>query len=130
MSTEMRYTTILEPRFDALELIDVPAIARAVTDPWYNETLCRVNDAVIRLGVVRGEYHWHQHDEEDEFFYVVDGELIIELEDRRVSLSPGHAFTVPKGLRHRPLALQRTIVLMVEQAGIQPTGSGLSPNRA
>jgi mannose-6-phosphate isomerase-like protein (cupin superfamily) len=123
MSTEMPYTTVLEPRFGALELIDVPVIARAVTDPWYNATLCQVNDAVIRLGVVKGEYHWHHHDAEDEFFYVVDGELIIELEDRRVSLRPGQALTVPKGLRHRPLAPLRTIVLMVEQAGIQPTGS-------
>lgn len=123
MSPDMTYTTILEPRFGALELIDIAAIAGTVQDPWYNETLCRVNDAVIRLGVVRGEYHWHQHAAEDEFFYVVAGELIIELDDRRVTLRPGQAFTVPKGIRHRPVAPQRTIVLLVEPAGIQPSGT-------
>jgi len=123
MSPDMTYTTILEPRFGGLELIDIPALAGTVHDPWYNETLCRVNDAVVRLGVVKGEYHWHQHAAEDEFFYVVEGELIIELDDRRIPLRPGQAFTVPKGIRHRPVAPQRTIVLMVEPAGIQPTGT-------
>lgn len=91
--------------------------------PWYNETLCRVNDSVVRLGVLKGEYHWHKHEEEDEFFFVVEGELIIELEDRKITLRPAQAFTVPKRIRHRPVAPGRTIVLMVEQAGIQPTGS-------
>ena len=122
MPSENGYTTILEPRFGALERMDIPAIATEVSDPWYNETLCRVNEAVVRLGVVQGEYHWHKHGDEDEFFYVVDGELTIELEDQRVRLGPGQAITVPKGLPHRPVALQRTIVLMVERAGVQPTG--------
>ncbi len=122
MPSDIQYTTILEPRFGALELMDIPAIAADVSDPWYNETLCRVNEAVVRLGVVKGEYHWHKHDNEDEFFYVVEGELTVELEDRRIGLGPGQAITVPKGLQHRPIAPQRTIVLLVERAGVQPTG--------
>jgi len=80
----------------------------------FNQTLCQVNDSVIRLGVVEGEYHWHKHDEDDEFFYVVEGQLLIDLEDRTVELSPRQGFVVPKGTTHRTRALERTVILMVE----------------
>jgi mannose-6-phosphate isomerase-like protein (cupin superfamily) len=117
------YDTRLAIRFGALEHIDVQALVDAVTHPWYNETLCRVNDSVVRLGVVQGEYHWHQHDTEDEFFYVVEGRLLVDLEGRTVELGPGQGFVVPKGVRHRTRAPQRTVMLMVEPATIVPTGS-------
>jgi mannose-6-phosphate isomerase-like protein (cupin superfamily) len=122
MPSNIQYTTILEPRFGALERMDLPAIAADVSDPVYSETLCRVNEAVVRLGVLEGELQFHKHDNEDEFFYVVEGELTVELEDRRIGLGPGQAVTVPKGLQHRPIAPQRTIVLLVERAGVRPTG--------
>lgn len=122
MPSEIQYTPILEPRFGGLERMDLPAIAADVSDPVYSETLCRVNEAVVRLGVLTGELQFHKHDNEDEFFYVVEGELTVELEDRRIGLGPGQAITVPKGLQHRPIAPQRTIVLLVERAGVQPTG--------
>ena len=83
------YATHLDVKFGPLELIDVPDLVAACTDQWYNQTLCRVNDAVVRLGVVQGEYHWHKHDVEDEFFYVVSGHFLIELEDRTIDLQPG-----------------------------------------
>jgi mannose-6-phosphate isomerase-like protein (cupin superfamily) len=116
------YATHLNIRFDPLELIDVPAVADACTDQWYNQTLCRVNDSVVRLGVVRGEYHWHKHDREDEFFYVVEGRLLIDLEGRTVELAPRQGFVVPKGVVHRTRAPDRTVILMVEPAGVVPTG--------
>ena len=116
------YVTHLNVLYKPLELVDVPALVAACTDRWYNQTLCRVNDSVIRLGVVEGEYHWHKHDDEDEFFYVVEGQFIIDLEDRTVELSPGNGFVVPKGVMHRPRAPKRTVILMVEGAGIMPTG--------
>jgi mannose-6-phosphate isomerase-like protein (cupin superfamily) len=116
------YDTRLNILHDALETIDVQAVAATVTHPWFNQTLCKVNDAVVRLGVVKGEYHWHKHDADDEFFYVVEGEFIIDLEDRTVALRPGQGFVVPKGRLHRPRAPQRTIVLMVETSAIVPTG--------
>ena len=100
----------------------MPALVAACTHPWWNQTLCRVNESVVRLGVVKGEYHWHKHDEEDEFFYVVSGRFLIDLESRTVDLAPGHGFVVPKGVRHRPRAPERTVILMVEGAGIVPTG--------
>lgn len=98
------------------------AVADAVTEPWHNQTLCTVNDSVVRLGVVHGEFHWHKHDDEDEFFYVVDGRLIIDLDNDSVELTAGQGFTVPKGVMHRPVAPQRTVMLMVERDGVQPTG--------
>lgn len=117
------YDTRLAIRFGPLEHIDVQAMVDAVTHPWYNETLCRVNDSVIRLGVVQGEYHWHQHEVEDEFFYVVEGRLLVDLEGRTVELGPREGFVVPKGVRHRTRAPERTIMLMVEPATIVPTGT-------
>jgi mannose-6-phosphate isomerase-like protein (cupin superfamily) len=116
------YETHLDIKYDSLELIDVPATVAAVTHPWFNQTLCKVNDSVVRLGVVKGEYHWHKHDNDDEFFYVVDGLFIIDMEDRTVELRKGQAFVVPKGVRHRPRAPEKTVILMVENAGIVPTG--------
>ena len=116
------YVTRLDVRFAPLERIDVPELVRACTDQWYNQTLCRVNESVVRLGVVQGEYHWHKHDEDDEFFYVVEGRLLIDLPDRMVELGPGQGVVVPKGTMHRPRAPERTVILMVETAGIVPTG--------
>jgi len=116
------YVTRLDVRFAPLERIDVPELVRACTDQWYNQTLCRVNESVVRLGVVQGEYHWHKHDEDDEFFYVVEGQLLIDLSDRMVELGPGQGVVVPKGTMHRPRAPGRTVILMVETAGIVPTG--------
>ena len=116
------YATHLDVRFPALAVVDVQALVEACTDRWYNQTLCRVNDSVVRLGVVQGEYHWHKHDDLDEFFYVVDGTLFVDLEDRAVELGPRQGFVVPKGVVHRTRAPRRTIILMVEGAGIVPTG--------
>ena len=116
------YETRLDVKFKPLELIDVGAEAAAVTHPWFNQTLCRVNDSVVRMGVVKGEYHWHKHDDLDEFFYCVDGALIIDLEGREVVLRPRMGFVVPKGVMHRTRAPERTVILMVEGAGIVPTG--------
>ena len=116
------YDTRLNILHQPLELIDVNALAGAVTHKWFNQTLCKVNESVVRVGVIEGEYHWHKHDEDDEFFYVVDGQLLIDLEGEVVTLSPGQGFVVPKGVVHRTRAPRRTIILMVENAGIIPTG--------
>lgn len=103
-------------------LIDIPVLVEACTEKWHNQTLCPVNDCVVRLGIVEGEFHWHKHDEEDEFFYVVSGRLEIELEGRTVVLEPGQGLTVPKGVMHCPRARVRTVMLMVEKNTVQPTG--------
>ena len=117
------YETRLNILHQPLELIDVNSLARSVTHKWFNQTLCQVNGSVVRVGIIEGEYHWHKHDDDDEFFYVVEGELLIDLEGRVVTLSPGQGIVVPKGVLHRTRAPQRTIILMVENAGIIPTGN-------
>ena len=116
------YETRLDILHRALEVIDEKALADANEYQWFNQTLCRVNESVVRMGVIEGEYHWHKHDEDDEFFYVVEGELLIDLEGRTVALSARQGFVVPKGVAHRTRALERTVILMVENAGIVPTG--------
>lgn len=117
------YNTQLNVLHGPLEVIDLKGLAAACTEQWFNQTLCRVDEAVVRMGVVRGEYHWHHHENEDEFFYVVSGRFLIDLEDRTVELQEGQGFVVPKGVKHRPHAPGRTVILMVERAGILPTGT-------
>lgn len=117
------YDTRLNILHQPLELIDVQKLAEAAPHKWYNQTLCGVNGSVVRLGVIEGEYHWHKHDSDDEFFYVVEGKLLIDLEGRVVDLGPKQGFVVPKGVLHRTRAPQRTVILMVENAGIIPTGN-------
>src|ERR1700736_6134072 len=105
-----------------LEVVDVQALVDACTHPWYNQTLCRVNDSVVRLGVLQGEYHWHKHDQDDEFFFVLTGRFLIDLENQAtVELGPQQGFVVPKGVVHRTRAPERTVILMVETTGIIPT---------
>ncbi len=117
------YDTRLNILCGPLELIDAQKLADACTHKWFNQTLCAVNGSVVRLGVVEGEYHWHKHDNDDEFFYVIDGKFVIDLEGRTVELLPRQGFVVPKGVMHRTRAPQRTMILMVENAGIIPTGN-------
>jgi mannose-6-phosphate isomerase-like protein (cupin superfamily) len=121
MPNDQGYDIQTEILFDQGQLIDVRAVGAAQT-PWWNRTLCAVNDAWVRLGVMEGDFHWHRHEAEDEFFLVLEGQLDIELEDRTVELGPGNAFTVPKGVMHFPHARGRTVVLMIESAGVVPTG--------
>lgn len=122
MNDQPNYAINLDVKCNPLELIDIQALVNECEDEWYNQTLCRVNDCVVRLGIVQGEFHWHHHDEEDEFFYVIEGRLIIDLEGRTVELQPRQGFMVPKGVRHRTRTPKRTILLMIEGAGVQPTG--------
>jgi hypothetical protein len=116
------YATYLNEFYAPLELVNVPALVAACTDRWYNQTLCRVIDSVVRLGIMQGEYHWHKHDDLDEFFFVLEGHFLIDLEDRTVDLGPQQGFVVPKGIVHRTRAPERAVILMVEGADIVPTG--------
>ena len=117
------YETRLNILHGPLEVIDVKAMADACTFKWFNQTLCKVNDSVVRMGVFEGEYHWHKHEEDDEFFFVLEGMLLIDLEDRIIELAPGQGFVVPRTVMHRTRAVKRTVALMVENASIIPTGN-------
>ena len=116
------YDIHVDDKFGSLALIDLPAEI-AAHGPWFNQTLTTVNDAVVRLGVIEGDFHWHHHDDTDEFFLVLEGQLLIDLRDREtVVLDPHHGYTVPRGVEHRTRAPVRTAILMVESTGVSPTG--------
>jgi mannose-6-phosphate isomerase-like protein (cupin superfamily) len=123
MSAPTRYAIHYEAMFGPLQVIDVQNLVSTVEDDWYNQTLLDVGGVLVRLGVMRGEFHWHQHENEDEFFFVLDGRFIIELEGRdAVELGPRQGFCVPAGARHRPVVPVRSALLMLETAGVNPTG--------
>jgi len=123
MAEQYPYVTRLDVKFNHLELIDLPTIVRECKDRWFNQTLTKVNGSVVRIGIVQGEYHWHKHENDDEFFFVLEGKLLIDLEDRTIELNPNQGVTITKGLLHRPRAPQKTVMLMVETSSIQPTGN-------
>lgn len=117
-----RYNINLDVKYGSTERFDVAELG-AAHEPWFNQTLCAINDSVLRLGVLEGDFHWHKHDGEDELFYVVSGRLVIDLEgDRAVELAPGQGVVIPAGMMHRPRAVERTVVLMVERDSVTPTG--------
>lgn len=122
MKPATKYVIQTDIKFGALEKIDIDALQKACTHKWFNQTLCRVNDSLVRLGIFKGEFHWHQHDKEDEFFYVVEGKLLIDFEERTVELAPRQGIVVPRGVQHRPRAPERTLVLMVEAATVNASG--------
>jgi mannose-6-phosphate isomerase-like protein (cupin superfamily) len=122
MTAQTTYSINTDVKFSPLELIDVKQLADNCQERWFNQTLCRVNDSVVRLGVLHGEFHWHKHDNEDEFFYVVEGRFLIDLDGRSVELLPGQGFLVPRGVLHCTRAPERTVVLMIEASTVTPTG--------
>jgi mannose-6-phosphate isomerase-like protein (cupin superfamily) len=116
------YIINLDTRFKHLERIDIPDIVSGCTEKWFNQTLTQVNESVVRIGIVEGEFHWHKHDQDDEFFFVLEGKLLIDLENQTIELGPGQGVTISKGILHRPRAPQKTVMLMFETSSIQPTG--------
>ena len=105
-------------QFAPLELIDLPELVEEISDEWHHRTLAAVNDSVIRLGVVLGESDWYRLEDADEFFYLVDGELAIDVEgEGSIELEPAQGVTIPRGVRRRPRAPAAAVLLKVERAG-------------
>lgn len=122
MDAPTQYVIQKNVRFNPLEVVDIPKVVAECQEEWFNQTLCRVNDCLVRLGILKGEFHWHRHEMEDEFFYVIEGRLLIDLAGREVELLSRQGFTVPKGVPHRTRAPERTVVLMMEGSTVDPTG--------
>jgi len=122
METQFPYVTKLDVKFDHLEKMDINQMVNECKDKWFNQTLTQVNESVVRVGIVEGEYHWHKHDNDDEFFFVLQGQLLIDLENQTIELNPNQGVTISKGVMHRPRAPKKTVILMVETSAIQPTG--------
>ena len=117
-----KYNTKLDIKYKHFEVIDIPQMVKEVGDKWFNQTLTQVNGSVVRVGIVEGEYHWHKHEHDDEFFFVLEGKLFVDLEDKTFELNPGQGVTVTKNVLHRTRAPQKTVMLMIENKGIIPTG--------
>ena len=122
MAGKTEYVIHTDVKFGPMDVVDVLALVSACKETWFNQTLCKVNDCIVRMGILHGEFHWHHHDEEDEFFYVIDGRLLIDFEDCTEELTPGKGILVPSKIRHKTRAPEKTVVLMFEGAGVVPTG--------
>jgi mannose-6-phosphate isomerase-like protein (cupin superfamily) len=122
MAQKTQYTINLDVKFAHHQLIDISSIVRDCTEQWQNQTLTQVNESVVRLGIIHGEFHWRKHDREDEFFFVLEGRLLVDLEDRTLELKPLQGVTISRGVIHRTRAPEKTVMLMVEPKEIQPTG--------
>jgi mannose-6-phosphate isomerase-like protein (cupin superfamily) len=122
MEKQYNYVTKLNITYEHLQCIDIPAMVKECRDKWFNQTLTKVNDSVVRVGIVEGEYHWHKHANDDEFFFVLEGQLFVDLEDKTIELNPMQGVSITKGLMHRTRAPKKTVMLMVENSEIQPTG--------
>ncbi len=122
MKKEFNYKQRMDIKYDHQTLIDVNEIIRECKDKWFNQTLTKVNGSVVRIGIVEGEYHWHKHDNDDEFFFVLSGQLFIDLEDKTIVLNPNEGATISKGVMHKTRAFQKTVMLMVESDTIDPIG--------
>lgn len=126
MKKKYSYNQQMDIKYQHHEVIDVPKIVEECTEKWFNQTLTKVNGSVARIGIVEGEYHWHKHDNDDEFFFVLSGQLFIDLEDKTIELNPNQGTTISKGVMHRPRAPKKTVMLMVETDSIDPIGEEIS----
>lgn len=122
MSKNFNYNINLDIKYKPLELIDIPKIISDNKEQWFNQSLVTVNNSVVHVAIIEGEFHWHKHVNDDEFFYVIDGKLLMDLEDKTVELNPREGFMVPKNVMHKTRAPQKTVILMVENVGVTPTG--------
>lgn len=123
MTQKYNYKQQMDVKYNHQELIDIPAIIRECKEKWFNQSLTIINDSVARIGIVEGEYHWHKHENDDEFFFVLSGKLYIDLEDKTIELNPNQGVTISKNIMHRPRAPIKTVMLMVETASIDPIGN-------
>jgi mannose-6-phosphate isomerase-like protein (cupin superfamily) len=123
VSKKYNYNQQMNIKYDHQELIDVPQIIKDCKEKWFNQTLTKINDSVARIGIVEGEYHWHKHENDDEFFFVLSGKLFVDLVDKTIELNPNQGVTISKNVIHRTRAPKKTVMLMVETASIEPIGN-------
>ena len=123
MNKKYDYKQKMNIKFNHHEVIDVPKMVEECKEKWFNQTLTKVNESVVRIGIVEGEYHWHKHENDDEFFFVLSGKLFIDLEDKTIELNPDQGTTISKGVMHRPRAPKKTVMLMLETDSIDPIGT-------
>jgi mannose-6-phosphate isomerase-like protein (cupin superfamily) len=109
-------------KFGQSEILDISKLVRENKEKWINFNLTEVNDSIVRLGILEGEFHWHKHNMEDELFFVLEGSLLLDLEEETIELMPWQGYTVPRQVLHRTRAKEKTVVLMVEGNTVNPRG--------
>jgi mannose-6-phosphate isomerase-like protein (cupin superfamily) len=105
------------------EVVDIASKLSVISQHWSPKVVARLNDYEIKVVKLQGEFVWHTHEETDELFLVVHGELTIQLRDGNVALRPGQLFVVPRGVEHCPIAEGKVHALLIEPAGVVNTGS-------
>jgi mannose-6-phosphate isomerase-like protein (cupin superfamily) len=100
--------------------------AASLTELWSPRVVAEVDDAYIKVAKVHGSLAWHSHEKEDELFFVLEGRLRIEMEDRVVELGAGEMFVVPKGVRHNPVAEQECHLMLIERKSTLHTGDAVT----
>jgi mannose-6-phosphate isomerase-like protein (cupin superfamily) len=122
----INYNILLGVQYPHQTKIDVNEIIEKNTDQWINRTLSQVNNSLVRIAIIQGDFHWHKHDNEDEFFFVLEGKLLMDIEEngekRTVELNPMQGITISKGVMHCSHAPVKTVILLVESDTIVPTG--------
>jgi mannose-6-phosphate isomerase-like protein (cupin superfamily) len=102
--------------------VDIVEKLRRVSDRWSPETVARLNDYEIKVVKLAGEFVWHTHQDTDELFLVISGQLTIQMRDGNVTLGPGQLFVVPRGVEHCPLTLGEVHAVLIEPLGVVNTG--------
>jgi len=103
--------------------VNLEAKLATFSEHWQPRTVSQFNGHDIMVVKAKGEFVWHKHDDTDDFFLVLKGNLTIELRDGKVHLAPGELFVVPKGVEHRPVATEEVHLLLIEPSGTPNTGN-------
>ena len=101
----------MKNKLKKLNLLD---LIKNINDDWKNFVDSKINDHVVRLSILQRDFHWHYHSESDEMFYVIEGKLYVDLEEKTEEINPGEMITIPKNTKHRTRSNQRTIILCFE----------------
>ncbi len=105
-----------------IEVVDLGEKFQLFNEHWHPRIVAELNDSYVKLVKFKGEFVWHQHENEDELFLVIAGALVIKLRDRDLSLGPGQLVVIPKGVEHMPVAAEEVQVLLLEPKTTVNTG--------
>jgi mannose-6-phosphate isomerase-like protein (cupin superfamily) len=123
-SSNIRVTLFRE--IATMRVVSPKDIAESLTELWLPRVVAELDESYVKVAKVHGTLTWHAHDDEDELFYVLRGQLRIEMELETVELGEGDAFVVPKGVRHNPVAEDECLVMLIERKTTQHTGNEIT----
>lgn len=104
------------------DVVSPAKVAASLDELWSPRVVAELDESYVKVAKLQGTFTWHAHEHEDELFYILEGSLAIEMEDRTVVLGKGDAFVVPKGVRHNPVAAEECHVMLIERKSTLHTG--------